>query len=151
MSDWIKFSDKKTAFLAVYYSAVFGFAVSHKSEFISKLLSSGGWISNLLCVDLLLIIITFSFGIFFLFSSVFPRLKNSFTDESLFYFGTISRMKFVDFIKKLETLSDDESKKQLAEQIYTNSLIADRKMKNVRACIRRLFVLVLLITIFILI
>ncbi len=99
ISDWIKFSDQKTAFLAVYYSAVFGFAVSHKSEFISKLLSSGGWISNLLCVDLLLIIITFSFGIFFLFSSVFPRLKNSFTDESLFYFGTISRMKFVDFIK----------------------------------------------------
>jgi len=150
VSDWIKLSDQKTAFLAVYYSAVAGFAVSQKEEAISKFLSSEGWVLNLLYIDLLLIILTFSFGMYFLFSSIFPRLNNSFTDESLFYFGTISKMKFVDFIKKLGTLSAIESKKQLVEQIYTNSLIADRKMKRVGACIRCLFVLIFLVMIFIL-
>jgi len=140
--DWIKFADQKTACLAVYYSAILGFLISQKNMILNAMSLTNSLNSIFLYAILFFIISIFTFGIYFLFSSIFPSLKNSFTDESLFYFGTISKMKFIDFTKKMNDLSGVEAKKQLAEQIYTNSLIADQKMKSVKSCIKCLFILV---------
>lgn len=145
--DFIKFADKKIAFIAIYYSALISFVISQKSVIFLKFSLSNGWFLSLLYLDLFLAIIFFSFGIVSLFFAVFPRLTNSFTNESLFYFGTIAKLKYADFIKKMETVSEIEAKKQLAEQIYTNAIIANKKMGNVKSCTIFLFLLIFSIVI----
>lgn len=142
VSGWIKFSDQKTAFLSVYYSVIFGLVISQKDSILQNLsiYQNGSlyfYISVLFCV-----VVSFLIGIFFLFKSVFPRLKNSFTDESLFYFGYVATMKFIDYFEEVKKLTEDEAKKQIIEQIYTNSFIADQKMKNVEKSTISLFVLI---------
>jgi len=136
VSDWIKFTDKKTAFLATYYSLIFGFVISQKDLILSNIENYEKWIFAFYVVILMGVILSFLIGIFFLFKSIFPRLKNSFTDKSLFYFGHVAIMKFVDYSKEIEKLTVDEAKKQIIEQIYTNSMIADQKMKNVHNSIK---------------
>jgi len=136
VSEWIKFADKKTAFLTTYYSVLFGLVISQKDSILNNLINYQKWIFGFYIVILIGITVSFLIGIFFLFKSIFPRLKNSFTDKSLFYFGHIASMKFVDYSKEIEKLTEDEAKKQVIEQIYTNSIIADQKMKNVQNSIK---------------
>lgn len=140
VSEWIKFADKKTAFLTAYYSVIFGLVISQKDSILNNLTNYQKWIFGFYIVILIGVIISFLIGIFFLFKSIFPRLKNSFTDKSLFYFGHIASMKFVDYSKEIEKLTEDEAKKQITEQIYTNSIIADQKMKNVQNSIKSFIV-----------
>jgi hypothetical protein len=145
VSEYIRFSDTKSAFLSVFYSAVFGFIVLEKKEIINTISILEGW---LLCLYYFLIIglfLTFLLGIVFLFFSVFPRLKNNFTDNSLFYFGSIAKTKFIDYSKKMEKLSEKESKEGIMEQIYTNSVIADKKMKNIQRSTKLLFALIVFV------
>jgi len=134
ISEWIRFSDRKSAFLSINYSAIFGILISQKE----KIQNLENWYS---CILIFLIILSFFIGLFFLIKSVFPRLKNNFTDKSLFYFGNIAKVKFVDYSKSMEKLTEEESKKQIIEQIYTNSIIADQKMKNVQNSVKCLFIL----------
>lgn len=137
--EWIKFADQKAAFVAVYYSALIGFLVTKKDIIINNLrqLDLGRLfvLNSIICLLSIFIIL----GIFYLFSSVFPRLKNHFNEESLFYFGTISRMRFSSFIERIGNLTEDEAKIQITEQIYTTSVIADQKMNNIQNSIRCLF------------
>ncbi len=136
VSEWIKFADKKTAFLTAYYSVIFGLMVSQKEPILDHLTNYKEWMLVFYTYILLGVITSFFVGIFFLFKSVFPRLKNSFTDESLFYFGHVASMKFVDYSDKIEKLTEEEAKKQVVGQIYTNSIIANQKMKNVQKSIK---------------
>jgi len=140
ISEWIRFTDQKAALVAVYYSALISFLVVKKDIIVIclKQLSLGELFILNSILFLLLIFITL--GIFYLFSSIFPRLKNHFNKKSLFYFGTISRMEFLNFIEKMGSLSEDEMKKQIIEQIYILSVIADQKMNNIQNSIRCLFV-----------
>jgi len=137
--------------LSVYYSGIFFGIISYKESAISSFLSfKSGW----LCLYTLLILITiglFIVGIFFLISSVFPRLKNINTDKSLFYFGNIANLKLIDYFNEMEKLTEEEAKKQLLEQIHTNSIIAEQKMNNVKNSTKCLFILVILVFILIII
>lgn len=45
----------------------------------------------------------------------------------------------------MEKLTESEAKKQISEQIYTNSLITDKKMKNVQKSLKSLFILAVLV------
>jgi hypothetical protein len=151
VSEWIKFSDKKTAFLAAYYSVIFGIVISQKEQILQNIVNYQKWMFIFYFFILIGVIIFFLVGIFFLFKSVFPRLKNSFTDKSLFYFGYVASMKFVDYLREIEKMTKDEVKKQVIEQVYTNSIIADQKMKNVQKSIRSFVALVVFTLIMILI
>lgn len=141
VSEWIQFSDKKTAFLSAFYSAIFGLVFSQKESILQHFIIYQKGITCFYTVILLGFIIAFIVGIFFLFESVFPRLKNSFTDKSLFYFGHVANMKFIDYLEEIKKLTEDEAKKQIIEQIYTNSIIADQKMKNVQKSIKSIIAL----------
>ena len=141
VSEWIQFSDKKTAFLSAFYSAIFGLVFSQKESILQHFIIYQKGITCFYTFILLGFIIAFVVGIFFLFESVFPRLKNSFTDKSLFYFGHVANMKFIDYLEEIKKLTEDEAKKQIIEQIYTNSIIADRKMKNVQKSIKSIIAL----------
>lgn len=149
VSEWIKFCDQKSAFLSVFYSAIFGLLISHKEEIVQIFKTCGTWLSYIYFLILVGILISSAIGLFLLFKSIFPRLKNSFTDKSLFYFGHIANMKFIDFSDAIKGLSDDDAKKQITEQIYTNSVIADQKMKNVQNSTKSLFVLIVLMALLI--
>ncbi len=141
VSEWIKFSDKKTAFLSAYYSLVFGLVISQKVDILQLFHIYQKWLTFFYIFILLGVIVSFLVGIFFLFKSIFPRLKNDFTDKSLFYFSHVASMKFVDYSEMITKLTEDEAKKQIIEQIYTNSVIADQKMKNVQKSTKSFVVL----------
>lgn len=46
---------------------------------------------------------------------------------------------------RTEKPTEEESKKQIVEQIYTNSIIADQKIKNVQNSIKCLFILAIFV------
>jgi len=142
VSEWIQFSDKKTAFLSAFYSVIFGLVFSQKESIFQHIIIYQKWITCFYAFILLGVVVSFIVGIFFLFKSVYPRLKNLFTDKSLFYFGHIANMKFVDYSEEIKKLTEDEAKKQIIEQIYINSIIADQKMENVQKSIKSLIVLI---------
>ena len=150
VSKWIRFSDKKTAFLSVYYSTIFGLIISQKDSILQQLEIYQKWLSYLYALVFLAVFVSFIVGIFFLFKSIFPRLKNSFTDKSLFYFGHVANMKFVDYLEKVKKLTDEEAKKQIIEQIYTNSMIADQKMKNIQKSTKIFIILAIFVVLLIL-
>jgi len=143
VSEWIQFSDKKTAFLSAFYSAIFGLVFSQKESILQHFIIYQKGTTCFYAFILLGFIIAFVVGIFFLFESVFPRLKNSFTDKSLFYFSHVANMKFIDYLEEIKKLTEDEAKKQIIEQIYTNSIIADQKMKNVQKSIKSFVALII--------
>jgi len=148
-SEWIKFSDQKSALLSVYYSAIIGLLISYKTAIIESFNSYESWLSYIHFLILVGVLFSSVLGLFLLFKSIFPRLTNSFTDKSLFYFGHISNMKFIDYFGAIKELSNEDAKKQITEQIYTNSVIADQKMKNVQNSTKCLFVLTVLMAILI--
>ena len=141
--EWIKFSDQKGGFVSVYYAAFLGFFISHKDSVLPYIKSHHGLI--LLGYELTLAanIILFFLGLFWLFNSISPRLKNLTTDKSIFYFGHVACIKFIDYLKDLKKVSEAEVKEQIAEQIHANSMIASQKMKSIQKSIRILFMLVL--------
>lgn len=150
VSEWIRFSDSKSGFLSAFYLAVLGFLISY-SEKIKKInfcFNYFHYVKSLFCF--FCIIILFLVGVYFLFKSIFPNLKNNFISKSMFYFGHIYNMKFVDYLEEMNKLDEDKAREGLLEQIYTNSNIANEKMKNVKYSINILFVIVLFLIILIL-
>ena len=128
--EWVQFADKKAAFIAVFYSAIFGFLIAQKKEVLAQLFwHRHGDVYALLLVGLLALLVV---GVYFLFATVSPRLKNHNTNRSLFYFGTVAKMKIEDFLQDIEKLTEEEARRQIAEQIHTNSAIADAKMANIK-------------------
>jgi len=146
VSNWIQFSDKKTAFLSAFYSAIFGLVFSQREQIVQNFLVYQKWIIYLYSFIFVGFVFSYFIGLFFLFRTVFPRLKNSFTDKSLFYFNHIANLKLIDYLKKIEKLSENEAKKQIIEQIYSNSIVAKQKMNNVQNAIKS-FVVVIIFTI----
>lgn len=141
VSEWIRFSDRKSAFLAVYYSTIFGLVIYQKGSISQNITTYQDWPLLAYILVLIGIILSFIIGVFFLVNSVFPRTKNSYTSKSLFYFGHVANMKLIDYFEKIEKLSEDEAKKQIIEQIYSNSTIADQKMKDVQSSTKGLIAL----------
>lgn len=130
-SEWVQFADKKAGFVAVFYSAIFGLLIAQRDEIFSRLF----WHHHMNCsyaLMLFLLIVALIIGAYFLFATVSPRLKNGNTARSLFYFGTVANMKIEDYLKDIEEMTDDEARRQVAEQIHSTSVIADMKMSNVR-------------------
>ncbi len=130
--DWIQFADKKVAFLSAFYSAVIGFCISKKdlwTKDISLLECADFWIQVVLGFALA---ICLAAGMISIVLAVFPQTKNHFTSKSLFYFGNISDMKFVDFQKAYKELTEEEAKDQITEQIYSNSRVVSRKMSCIK-------------------
>ncbi len=149
VSEWVQFADKKAGFIAVFYSAIFGFLWSQKNEVLSCALSWSDcqWLYTIVLVAIFVLLIM---GTYFLFATVSPRLKNWNTDRSLFFFGNIAKTKIEDYLKDIEALTEDEARRQIAEQIHTNSVIADVKMTNAKKSTQVLVVIGILLLILLL-
>lgn len=138
VSEWVQFADKKAGFLAIFYSAILGFLLVQKQDvFVHIFFHQNDEMYALLFLTLLSLIVV---GMYFLFSAVAPRLDNGNTDKSLFYFGTVARMKIADYLQEAQKLTEDDARRQLLEQIHTNSVIANAKMDNIKKSTRVLLV-----------
>jgi hypothetical protein len=138
-TEWVKFSDRKIGFVLVYYSIIVGHLISNKEYIVTYIKPLQGLIFWSYGLLLLFTLVSLFVGIFSLFKSIFPRLKNITTDNSIFYFGHISNSKFADYLKELKSISENDMKEQVAEQIHINSVIANQKMQNIQRSIRFLF------------
>ena len=124
VSEWIQLSDKKTAFVSVYYSAIFGLLTSYKESILENLKICKSWSDYIFFLLLVAISISSILGLYLIFKAIFPRLKNICIDESLFYFSHISNMKFKKFSEAFSKMNKKDAEELIIEQIYTNSVIA---------------------------
>ncbi len=148
--EWIQFSDKKTAFLSAFYSAIFGLVLSQKELILNHFKVDQKWELYFYIFIFLGFVIFFMLGVYFLLKSVFPELGNTHTNKSLFYFGNIANLKFTNYLDELKKLNEEDAKKQIIEQIYINSIIANRKMKNVQNSIEIFAIVVIFVLLLIL-
>lgn len=139
VSKWIEFADQKAGFLGLFYSAIVGFILTQKSTIVSGL-SEGNDICTLILVVLLLIVVfSLARGIYFLYRTVLPQLENGNTNNSLFYFGNVAKKKISDYLLEVKDLDEERMMHEIAEQIHTNSVIADKKMSSVKKSTKWLF------------
>ena len=131
VSEWVQFADKKAGFIAIFYSAMFVFLIGRGDDVFCNIFAYEG-VNWLYAFSFLVLLGFISIGTYYLFITVFPRLKNSNTNRSLFYFGTVANMKIEDYLEDIERLTEEDARHQIAEQIYTNSVIAYLKMKNMK-------------------
>ena len=139
VSDWIRFVDRKIAFLSIFYIAMIWYMTS-----LASFQTSSIWLKNLYyglyAVNTLLIL----WGIYILFLWIFPKTNNCNTDESLFFYGKVWEMKYTDFSKAFWKLSVWEIKNQLVEQVHTNSSICSKKMNSVKLATKIIFTILAL-------
>lgn len=129
VSEWIQFADKKAGFIGVFYSAILGLLITKRDEIFIQLFWHGDCLYGLLLLALLIVL---GVGAYHLLSTVSPQLKNGNTDRSLFFFGTVAKMKIEDYLKDIKELTEEDAQREVAEQIHTNSVIANAKMASVR-------------------
>lgn len=129
VSEWIQFADKKAGFIGVFYSAILGLLITKRDEIFIQLFWHGDCLYGLLLLALLIVL---GVGAYHLISTVSPQLKNGNTDRSLFFFGTVAKMKIEDYLKDIKELTEEDAQREVAEQIHTNSVIANAKMASVR-------------------
>lgn len=131
VSEWVRFADSKMTVVAGFYAWAIWWVLSVKDK-----------IPTIECWSIVLIMLFWLWvvvGIIFLSKSLFPTISSKISSESCFYFGSVSKMKFIQFSKKFSKMTEKDICEQLSEQIFTNSEIADYKMKNIRCAIIALY------------
>lgn len=148
VSSWIEFADKKAGFLGIFYSAILAFLLTQHQEILKGFFYLEGWLLISYVITFSFLVVSLAYGLHYLFCAVLPNLKNGHTSKSLFYYGNVAQKKISDYLQEMSELSDDRIVHELTEQIYTNSVIADKKMACVRRTTRVLFVAVVALVIF---
>lgn len=132
INSWINNIDAKTSFALAFVVVLVGFILEkNPMEFFCENLPveevSVDILLKLFLVSALYIT-SFGAAIFF-FLAIVARTKNASGKKSMMFFGTIAAMELNDY--KARTLNMDEKNlvKDLLEQIHTNAVICDKKMK----------------------
>lgn len=131
VSEWVQFADKKAGFVAAFYSAILGLLITKRNDLFWNVFAY----HRIHCEYALLVIallIVLGIGLYYLFITVVPQLKNNNASESLFYFGTVAAMNAKSYKDAIEQLTEEDARRQVAEQIHANSVIADAKMTSIR-------------------
>lgn len=147
VSDWIQIADKKAGFVSVYYASLVGYLFSQREEALAAYVEYGqlGFLFAIFCAALAIVIVT---GVYHLFLSVLPRLNNKNTPSSIFFYGHVSTMSRAAYHTAMLTSSNETLQESLLEQIYTNSVIAAEKMRNIKLSILSLFIVTPLVILF---
>lgn len=124
VSSWIRNADTKASIVLALDGAVFVYVI----KLASGLLRSDGCVSFLL---LLLFLGTFVSSVFFAFRTLLPDIK-PISKYKLWFFGTIASMDKDAFMEQIQSISDEGISKNISEQIYINSTIANRKYHFLR-------------------
>lgn len=153
--DWIKASDTKTSIFLTFLGLFLTFVINKFNIFDPIIKIRGYKIFNnfsdlafIFCwISYMLFLILFFISICFLLFSLSPRLKNNTDYKSLIYFGNIVENNFDDLKKYYNdwNIYDD-----LINQIYNDSIIANKKMKNFNFGIKYFVISILLLSIYLL-
>lgn len=133
INTWIGNIDTKISFALALAGILIGMIFSNgvpgafiRVSEVSKLAElNGGEILAAVTVGLLYIS-SFISILFFMFA-IIARVKDSNNAESLFFFGSISKMGLDDYRGKMNALTESELVKDIEEQIHTNSKICNLK------------------------
>lgn len=150
INTWIGNIDTKISFALALAGILIGmiFSKGIPSAFIrvsevSKLAElNGGEVLAVVAVGFLYIS-SFISILFFMFA-IIARVKNQNNAESLFFFGSISKMSLDDYRNKMNALSEHELINDIEEQIHTNSQICSQKASWYNRGIKVLLVTIVL-------
>ena len=127
----LNFADSKVGFLIAFISLLIGLLVDQFSLIKQLLLSQNHLYATLIGIAIFLM----SSGLILILVSsmqiVFPRLKIT-TIQSFFFFGSIYKLKDVEFISAYKELSQDELTDHILSQLHAVSVIANQKFVNVQ-------------------
>nr|WP_207755768.1 Pycsar system effector family protein [Clostridium botulinum] len=135
VNEWTSNIDTKISYSLTLTGVLIGFifnkglpsAWKRVSE-VSKLAElSGSEIGAAILVSLLYIVSFISILCFML--AIIARIKNFNNAQSIFFFGSIGKQKLVDYISKINGMSEQNIIEDLEEQIHTNSMICSKKAK----------------------
>lgn len=150
INTWINNIDTKVSFAIAILGVMIGFIFGKGTPkaFInigkaSRLIEvNGGELIGALLVCGLYILSFIS--IICLIFAILARVKNDSELKSIFFFGTIASMKLIEYCNKLNSMSEEELLKDLAQQIYINSQICTKKIKYYNIGIKFLVVTTIL-------
>lgn len=146
ISDLIKSSELKAGLILSFYGILINFIYNNVSLIDIKEVES--WLLTGFGVLLICTIVT---SIFFSVRCFVPKIEGKFNTNVFFFKDVISKFGDINsFSRSFYEVSIDETKvfKQLGEQVYINSKIADWKFKNVNRSIRFLILSLFLLFIF---
>lgn len=133
INTWINNIDTKVSFALALSGVLIGIIFSaglpnawKKVSEVSKLaeLNGGEIIASILVF--LLYIVSFLSILFFMLA-IIARVKNLNNALSIFFFGSIGKMKLHDYEDKVSKITDQQIIEDLVEQIHTNSRICSKK------------------------
>jgi len=150
INTWISNIDTKISFALALVGILIGMIFSNglpcaflRVSEVSKLAElNGGEILAAITVGLLYIA-SFISILFFMFA-IIARIKNPNRVESLFFFGSISKMELDNYREKINGLTENELIKDIEEQIHSNSKVCNQKALWYNRGIKALLVTIVL-------
>lgn len=135
INTWISNIDTKVSFALALEGVLIGFIFSKGLPSALKIVSevsklqelNGGEIIGAILVCLLYVVSFISILFFML--AIIARIKNTNNVQSAFFFGSIAKMKILDYKTKVNNMSEQEVLEDLLEQLHTNSMICNKKAK----------------------
>ena len=137
VNSWINNCDTKTSIILGVYGVIIA-TLFAKDKLTDKCISIlNNVIHNVNFSDVLYIlfntiaIFLFVFGVYKLIKVLIPTLKNSKTANSHFYFGGIASFSSaLEFKQSIKKMSEENILDELLTQLYTNSVICNKKFNN---------------------
>lgn len=143
INDWINQSDFKNSIVNVLQVGIVTFSLS-KFNIFKEILKNTTTNNNQILFTITICFLFFIFkSFFFSYKSLFPNITNK--GMSLFFFGDISKMTHLKFLKDFKSISYKDILIDLNSQVFVNSKIATKKMENVGKSIKSLFISLLLL------
>lgn len=140
VSDWIKFSDQKAAFISAFYTLFLGVLVDNREAVFKGFAVYHGYMHFVFSLLLLSLVVAWIIGIVYIVYSVFPRLRISLSKkQNLFYFGDVAKMESLEYIESMNTADEQGCQKMILQQIHTNAVIASQKFTSVKKATLILF------------
>ena len=139
INNWINNIDTKVSFALALAGILMGF--------IFNMTLSDNEGTMVLVLTLLLYIANFGALLYFVLA-ITARVDNPNNAQSIFFFGSISTFKLVDYIEKTNNITEQEILEDLKEQVHTNSLICNKKVKHFIRGIKFLVATIFLLFIF---
>lgn len=136
--EWLKFAETKATLLLTILGVVLTIIYTNANDVYSSITNSLTQIilSAITCFSIIMTLL-------FCFITINPRLKNV-IGKSVIYYGTIKNFDtYIEYNNKLNSISDEDYKEMLSEQIYINSKIAWSKYINVGWAIRFFSIMIL--------
>lgn len=132
---WISNIDTKVSFALALVGVIIGFVMEMGMPVSVQKVCGLSGDEKLTCIDIvsviivvLLYIVSFLSIISFMLA-IIARVKNLKRTQSIFFFGSIGQMSFLNYRDRVKQMTEQEIIEDLEEQIHTNSQICVQKVK----------------------